>query len=125
MVNVPRLVATHGREFDRKQPAGLLDNGREQLLRRRPARHQRRDPPQRRLLLGEPRELPRDSRVRDRGRTSSVNLGEPRLGVRAGTAPRLLEATITPHSRPSTTIGPPTEEGSRLASLAIARRASA
>jgi len=45
------LVATHEREIDRKQPADLLNHRGEHLLRGYPSRHQRRDPPQRRLLL--------------------------------------------------------------------------
>jgi hypothetical protein len=41
----------HG--VDGKQSADLLENDSEHLVRRRPARHQRGDPPQRRLLRGQ------------------------------------------------------------------------
>ena len=47
------LVAAHAREIDGKQPPDLLGDRREHLLRRHPARHQRRDAAQRRLLLGQ------------------------------------------------------------------------
>src|SRR5260370_267595 len=51
------LVAAQARVFDRHQPAGLLGDGREHLPGRHPTRHQRRDPAQRRLLLGQHTQL--------------------------------------------------------------------
>ena len=47
------LVAAQARVSDGQQPPDLLGDRREHLLRHRPARYQRRDPPQRRLLLGQ------------------------------------------------------------------------
>jgi hypothetical protein len=47
------FVALHERIFDRKQSPDLLNDRGEQLLLRRPACHERCDPPQRGLLLGE------------------------------------------------------------------------
>jgi hypothetical protein len=47
------VVADQARHIDRKQPRDLLGDHREHLLRRRPARHHGRDPPQRGLLLGQ------------------------------------------------------------------------
>ena len=58
------LVAAHARVFDRKQPPDFLHNRSEHLLRRRAARHERRDPPQRRLLLGELRRLKAMAQIR-------------------------------------------------------------
>ena len=102
------LVAAHVREVDRKQPPDLLGDRREHLLGRHPAGHQRRDPPQRRLLLREPGERRATLRVRDRRRHKLGERREARLDVRRE---RLLRASsraaITPHSRPSTMIGVP------------------
>jgi hypothetical protein len=50
--DVPVGMIVQGRLIDRKQLLDLLGHRREHFLRRRPARHQRRDPPQRRLLVG-------------------------------------------------------------------------
>lgn len=70
------LVVAHARAIDRKQLPDLPSDRREYLLRRRPACHQRRDPPQRGLLLGQPaqtviaqRRSPRD-RPRREARSS-------------------------------------------------------
>ena len=66
----------------RKQLPDLLGNRRENLFRRRPARHQRRDPPQRRLLLGQPGQGGAALGVRDRRRHQFGERGQARLGVR-------------------------------------------
>jgi hypothetical protein len=47
------LIAAHGRRIDRKQLPDLLGNRREHLFWWRPACHQRGDPPQCGLLLGQ------------------------------------------------------------------------
>jgi hypothetical protein len=57
----------------------LLDDRREQLLRRRPVRHQRRDPPQRSVLLGEPGELIAARRHRPL-RLTQLGVGAPPVG---------------------------------------------
>ncbi len=48
------LVAAHVDHIDRKQLTDLPGHRRKHLFRRGPSRDQRRDPPQRRLLLGQP-----------------------------------------------------------------------
>ena len=68
MTVVVGLVAAHVREIDRKQPPDLLGDRREQLLGRHAARDERRDPPQRRLLLGQPGQAGAALGVRDRRR---------------------------------------------------------
>ncbi|HEV7459622.1 MAG TPA: GAF domain-containing protein [Solirubrobacteraceae bacterium] len=75
------LEAAQDRELDRKQQADLLGDRREHLLWRHPPRHQRRDPPQRRLLRGQPREAGAALGVRDRRRHQLRERSKPRLGV--------------------------------------------
>src|SRR5271166_22829 len=75
------VVADEARHIDRKQPRDLLNDRREHLLRRRPARHQCRDAAQRRLLLSQPGELGAAVGVRDRRRHQLGEGGQPRLGV--------------------------------------------
>ena len=104
------LVADHVRQVDRKQPPDLVRDRREHLLRPRPARHQRRHPPQRRLLLGQPGEPGAALGVGDRRRQQLRELGQADLGVRGH---RLLLARAGghhPHKRPSTMMGVPTAE---------------
>ena len=79
---VMALVTGHSGEVSAEQPPDLRRDRREQLLRLRPERHQRRDPPQRRLLLGQPGELGAVLRVRDRRRQQVGEVGEARLGIR-------------------------------------------
>jgi hypothetical protein len=50
---VLRVVADQDREVDRQEPADLLGDRGEHLLRRSRLGHQRRHPPQRGLLLGQ------------------------------------------------------------------------
>ena len=69
-------------ERDGKHLRDFLRDRGEQLLRRRPARHQGRDPSQRRLLLGQPGELGAALRVHDRGGDELGEIGETRSGVR-------------------------------------------
>ena len=69
-----RIVPAHDRGIRAQQPAGLLGDRAENLLRRRRPGHQRGHPAQRRLLLGEPAQLHARLRVGDRGRDQ---LGEP------------------------------------------------
>jgi hypothetical protein len=60
---------------------GFLGYGREQLVRRRTTRHQRGDPPQRRLLLGKPGDPGAALGVRDRHGHQLGEGGETLLGV--------------------------------------------
>ena len=62
------LVARESGAVGGNQPSDLGAHGFEHLGRRRTLRHQRRHPPQRRLLLRKPRELLVRLTVRDRGR---------------------------------------------------------
>ena len=73
------LVAGQGRVRSGHHALDLFDNRREQLLRRRPVRHQRRDPPQRRLLLGEPGELIA-ARLDHPVRLAQLGVGAPPVG---------------------------------------------
>ena len=76
-----RLKARHARHIDRNQPRELIGDRREHLLRRRPARHQRRNPPQRGLLLSQPSESGTALGVGDRGRHQLGEGGQARLGI--------------------------------------------
>ena len=65
-----------------QQPPGLLGDRGEHLLRRSRPRHQRRYPPQRRLLLGRSGKSGAALGVGDRGRDQLGEPGQPRLGIR-------------------------------------------
>ena len=68
------------------------------------------DSPQRRLLFCEPREAGRLSAFAIAVATSSVNEAS-RASVSAGSGSSAVEAAVmTPHRRPSTTIGLPTAD---------------
>ena len=106
-----------------RQPPDLLGDRGEHLLRRRRPGHQRRHPPQRRLLLGEPAQLHPRLRVGDRGPDHSVNPAS-RASVPAGSSSRVHSTKMPPHSRPSTLTGTPTGlRGSRTPRAASAGRA--
>ena len=74
------LVAGQGDELDGKHPLDLRDHRGEQLLRRGPLRGQRRDAPQRRLLVGQPGETGAALDVRDGRGDQLGEVGEPVLG---------------------------------------------
>jgi hypothetical protein len=76
------LVTGHPGEVGAEQPPDLLRDRREQLLRRRSERHQRRDAPQRRLLFSQPGKLGAGLRVRARRRQQLGEVGEALLGIR-------------------------------------------
>lgn len=67
------FVAAHVRKIDRKQPPDLLGDRREHLPRRRVARDERRDPPQRGLLLGQHAQLLTAHRRSPFGRALGAN----------------------------------------------------
>jgi hypothetical protein len=93
------LVATHARVFDREQAPDLVGDRREYLLWRGPVRHQRRDPPQRGLLVSQPGEPGAALRIRDRHREQLRELGETCLGVRRQSRPvqRRTDGHHPPH----------------------------
>jgi hypothetical protein len=76
------FVAPHERVLRPEQRPDLLGDRGEQLLLGDPARHQCRDPPQRRLLFSEPAEPGAALGIRDRGHYQLSKRGEARLGVR-------------------------------------------
>jgi phosphohistidine swiveling domain-containing protein len=71
------LIATHQREIDGKQSPDLFGDRREQLLRRYPACDHRRETPQPRLLLNQPRQTGTTLRVRHRHRQQLRELRQP------------------------------------------------
>src|SRR5271165_4283864 len=75
------LIATHGGEIDGEQLTGLPGHRRKQLLLLRPARDERRDAPQCRLLLDEPRETGAALDVRDRRPKELREAGEALLAA--------------------------------------------
>jgi hypothetical protein len=77
-----RFVAGHARAVDRKQLPDLLGDSLEHGFRCRPSGHERRDPPQRRLLLRQTCEPGATLGVRDRCGEQVGEVGEPRFGVR-------------------------------------------
>ena len=109
------LVAAQVRVSDRKQPPGLLGDRGEYLLRRRPARHERRDAAQRGLLLGEAGPGPSAPVVFAIAVATSSVKEASRASVSAGSGCSswpLNATTMQPHSRLSALTGTPTEERS-------------
>ena len=74
-------VPAHRRVVGAQQPPGFLGDRGEHLRRRRRAGHQRRHPPQRGLLLGEPAQFHAGLGVGDRGGGQLGEPGQPRLGA--------------------------------------------
>ena len=106
-----RVIPGHRRVIGAQQPPGLLGDRGEHLLRRRRAGHQRRHPPQRRLLPGEPviagspaarhaisasvsapSIVPGQEPVRDEPSAESSRLSRPACADGGGAAPEHLSA---------------------------------
>jgi hypothetical protein len=76
------VVTDHPGRIRAEQPADRLGRLAEDLRRRQAARDQRRDPPQRRMLIREPTHLGLRFAIGDRGRHQLGELREARLGDR-------------------------------------------
>ena len=116
---LPALVADRRRRAHVQQPPGLLGDGLEDLLGLGRGGHERRDPPQRRLLLGELRERLVRARVEHHPDQVVVEQEQragdrhPPLAADPHPAPRPLPASSARSSRPA---------GRRRASARSARR---
>ena len=116
------VKASQRRDVRGQQPVDLLRYRGEHHRRRGRARDERRHAAQSSLLVCHPAQLLARLRVGDRRGRQLGELGDSRLRVGGNPASRVAEAAITPHVRPPTTIGHPTDDRmpSSWASRAIA-----
>ena len=106
-----RVVAHQHAEGGVEHPCHLVSDGVEHTVRSRSLGDERGHPSQRRLFVGELRELLVCLAVCDRGREELGELGQSLLGVARAAGCSLFETTAnTPQRRPSTVIGAPTDE---------------